>query len=260
MADVVDLSLAIDDRALEPSLSSLAQAMDDVIQRVNRGPTEDAPGEITRAAVELLGRATWASVTMLEKGKFRSLSPTAEAAMTADQLQYELGSGPCVDAVLDDGIYVTGDIAADGRWPAYGHRVQEEVGVWSMAAYRLAVPEDLGVIAGLNLYSVEPDAFDEQSVWLGLLLATHASLAVSAQLAHEEVGNLQQALQSNRDIGVAIGVLMARHGLTRDQAFDLLRVASQDRNRKLVDIAADVAESGELAISHWPKSGRQNAL
>ena len=41
-----------------------------------------------------------------------------------------------------------------------------------------------------------------------------------------------------------IGVLMARHQLTRDQAFDVLRVASQRSNRKLVDVALEVADTG----------------
>lgn len=45
-----------------------------------------------------------------------------------------------------------------------------------------------------------------------------------------------------------MGILMHQHRLTRDQAFDLLRVASQDSNRTLADIASDVAETGELSI------------
>jgi hypothetical protein len=41
---------------------------------------------------------------------------------------------------------------------------------------------------------------------------------------------------------------MTRYGLTRDQAFDLLRIASQHRNRKLSDIATEVAETGALEL------------
>ena len=56
--------------------------------------------------------------------------------------------------------------------------------------------------------------------------------------------NLLKALESNRETGVAIGVLMARHGLTREQAFDVLRHASQNSNRKLAHVAGEVAETG----------------
>ncbi len=55
-------------------------------------------------------------------------------------------------------------------------------------------------------------------------------------------------MDSNREIGVAMGILMHQHRLTRDQAFDLLRVASQDTNRKLADVAEDVADTGVLTI------------
>jgi AmiR/NasT family two-component response regulator len=39
---------------------------------------------------------------------------------------------------------------------------------------------------------------------------------------------------------------MARHRITREQAFGLLRMASQNSNRKLHDVARDVADTGEL--------------
>jgi AmiR/NasT family two-component response regulator len=53
-------------------------------------------------------------------------------------------------------------------------------------------------------------------------------------------------LWRNRQIGMAIGVLMAHHKITEDDAFALLRVASQALHRKLPDIAAEVTERGIL--------------
>ena len=58
--------------------------------------------------------------------------------------------------------------------------------------------------------------------------------------------NLQRALQHSRDIGAAIGILMARHKLTQEQAFAALRRVSQDSNRKLYSIAQNVIETREL--------------
>lgn len=65
--------------------------------------------------------------------------------------------------------------------------------------------------------------------------------AVSKKAEH-----LERALQHSRDIGAAVGVLMAHHTLRQDEAFDLLRHASQDLNRKLYDVALDVVSTGEL--------------
>ncbi|HZZ97211.1 MAG TPA: ANTAR domain-containing protein [Jatrophihabitantaceae bacterium] len=64
--------------------------------------------------------------------------------------------------------------------------------------------------------------------------------------ADETAANLQIALASNRRIGTAVGILMARHRITDDTAFDLLRVTSQRTHRKLRDIADDVVLTGAL--------------
>ena len=61
-----------------------------------------------------------------------------------------------------------------------------------------------------------------------------------------KIVNLEYALTTNRDIGVAMGVLMTRYHLARDQALDLLRITSQRNNRKLHDIAVEVADTGTL--------------
>jgi hypothetical protein len=74
--------------------------------------------------------------------------------------------------------------------------------------------------------------------------------ALRAQLAeaNARVTHLERALQSNRRIGLAAGILMSRHHLTADQAFDRLCEASQRRDVKLRDLAADVVHCGDLTV------------
>jgi hypothetical protein len=198
--------------------------------------------------VERVPGTRWASVSLLRTGRFTTPAATDEAAARADTLQYEIGSGPCVDAALDDSVYVTGDVTSGGRWRTWGERVASEVGVHSVFAQRLHLLDESHLVASLNIYSDQPAAFDDHAVGMGLVLATHASLILSETIARDRADNLTRALESNREIGVAMGILMHQHRLTRDQAFDLLRVASQDSNRKLADVAADVADTGELSI------------
>jgi hypothetical protein len=64
--------------------------------------------------------------------------------------------------------------------------------------------------------------------------------------AGERIGHLEVALRTNRRIGIAIGIVMARHQVTDEQAFDLLREQSQVRNQKLRDLAEDVIYTGSL--------------
>lgn len=58
--------------------------------------------------------------------------------------------------------------------------------------------------------------------------------------------NLEVALKSSRQIGTAMGILMARRLVTSEQAFELLNRASQHLNRKLRDIAEEVELTGTL--------------
>lgn len=62
----------------------------------------------------------------------------------------------------------------------------------------------------------------------------------------EQVTNLKVALQSNRRIGIAIGIVMSQRRITDEAAFLALRGASQNSNRKLRDVAEDVIYAGRI--------------
>lgn len=232
-------------------LAALADAMQAVTALVTDGAGFTPLDELVRTAVAHVPGATAASVTMLRDGRFSTVASTGDPAARADALQHEVGSGPSVDAVLDDAVYRSDDVRS-GRWSAWGVRTHDETGITSALSYRLTVLVHCETVAALNIYSEHPGSFDETSESTGLLVATHGSLLVTALLARDRAENVRRALESNREIGVAMGVLMQRHRLTREQSFDVLRVASQDANRKLGDIATEVADTGILAIRRWP--------
>jgi PAS domain S-box-containing protein len=81
------------------------------------------------------------------------------------------------------------------------------------------------------------------------LLAQAFALAVDrvveAQHAADREANLQQAIESHRLIGQAIGILVERHRIVPGAAFDRLKLASQNRNLKLREVARRVIESGQ---------------
>jgi hypothetical protein len=62
----------------------------------------------------------------------------------------------------------------------------------------------------------------------------------------EQVENLQKALETNRTVGAAMGVLIVLRRIQPEEAFDLLRQASQATNRKLRDISEEVLLTGTL--------------
>jgi hypothetical protein len=98
----------------------------------------------------------------------------------------------------------------------------------------------------LVLYLHAEQPLDATAHRLAALLAAELGIALQATHNNLRAVNLERALQTSRDIGVAMGIIMARRACTRDEAFELLRRASRTFQRKLAGIAADVAEVGIL--------------
>ena len=76
--------------------------------------------------------------------------------------------------------------------------------------------------------------------------AVIAQLEADRVADREKIANLEIALASARRIGAAIGVIMAGFKVTEEQAFAILRKASQHQNRKLRDVADDVLLTGAV--------------
>jgi GAF domain-containing protein len=199
---------------------------------------------LVEVAIGIIPGCHHAGVTVVRRGRPETPAATDEIPAAVDVLQYETGQGPCLSAIREHAVYRTGDLGADDRWPAFADAAVARTGVRSMLAYRLFTKED--TLGALNLYSRERDAFDDDAVPIGTILAAHAALAFDRARDREQISGLEQALSSNRTIAMAIGMLMATHRIKEREAFDLLRVASQRSNRRLRDIAEDVVRTGVL--------------
>ncbi|GGI05190.1 GAF and ANTAR domain-containing protein [Egicoccus halophilus] len=223
------------DRDLLESISATARRIADLDN------LQDTLQEIVAAAEDLLAHCDGASLMLVSKGR-RVDSPASSSpvAIDSDHAQYEADEGPCLDAIADERTVVIDDLESDDRWPAYRERALA-LGVRSTISFRLFASEV--TLGALNLYSRTPHAFDERSQLVGQVFATHASIAMRAAMT--EAG-LHTTIRSRDVIGQAKGIIMARHHMTADMAFDLLRRVSQDRNRKLVELAHEVVETGQL--------------
>jgi hypothetical protein len=98
----------------------------------------------------------------------------------------------------------------------------------------------------LRFLSVGSTGWAEPAVLLAGAFADLAALAIDRSALRSKAQNLALGLESNRLIGTAVGILMAGRRTTYDQAFTLLRVCSQETNRKLIQIADEVVLTGEL--------------
>jgi GAF domain-containing protein len=196
---------------------------------------------VASLAVAMVPGADQASITMVRSRRHvYSAAATGDLAREFDALQDETGEGPCLDAIWQQPMVRVDDLAGDPRWPVLGRRAAER-GVGSMLCLRLVVHR--GTLGALDLLARRESAFADESEHIGLLLASHAAIAVA------DAQNLEHAITAlvHRDlIGQAKGILMERFKITADQAFDVLAKVSQDSNRKVYAVAEDLARTGAL--------------
>ncbi|MDQ6715011.1 MAG: GAF and ANTAR domain-containing protein [Actinomycetota bacterium] len=192
--------------------------------------------KIVELAVKTIDGCEHAGVTLVERGKMRTPAASDEIPRLVDAVQYETGEGPCLDAIRDHDVFQTDDLTQEPRWPNFSRRAAEESGVASMLAYRLYIEED--TMGSLNLYSMQEAAFDAEDRAVGSIFAAHAAVALSAA---NQQDNLEQAIETRDVIGQAKGILMARQHVSADEAFEMLRRASQRLNIKLRVLAKQVA-------------------
>ncbi len=197
---------------------------------------------IVELAVETVPGAEHAGISSVRRRKqVDTVAGTPEVPQKIDNVQYETGEGPCLDAIFEQEIVKIDDLSQTDRWPKFAAGASA-LGVLSMMSFRLHVEEDTA--GALNLYSGSRSGFGEECVRLGHVFAAHAALAWDHE---KEVEGLRTAVESRHLIGQAQGMLMAHHGVSADQAFDLLREASQRRNVKLREVAQTVIRSGGFA-------------
>jgi hypothetical protein len=202
---------------------------------------------LVQFAVRGIPGAEHASVTVVHGGRApRTAAASDELTPHWDQLQYDCGEGPGLDVIASNGFELVADLSTDTRWPRFARAVIAQTPARSMLSFRLFLNDEDR--AGLNLYATRPGAFTDRSVATGSMFAAYASMALLAAARLDTVGHLTRALETNREIGVAMGILMTKGLLTRSQAFEQLRLASQALNRKLYDIAGEVATTGALPV------------
>lgn len=192
---------------------------------------------ICELAVETIDACEHAGVSVMERRRIRSIASSDAVPEAVDRIQDEVQEGPCLDALLEHEVFVTGALSQEERWPHFSSRAFEVSGIESCMSFRLhSEDETFGVI---NLYSKQQNAFDDDDIHLGSIFAAHAAVAFAALQKQEQ---FDQALENRDVIGRAKGILMARSGVSEEEAFEMLRSASQRMNRKLRDIARSIAE------------------
>ena len=202
-------------------------------------------------ACQAMAGVDGASVSLVRSGLFVTTTATSDDVREADGVQYLSGKGPCIEATRQAQTVNIGLSASRSRWPDFSDAAVAGgfVGVLStpMSVHQIRM-------GSLNLYSRTQDRFSASEERAAQTFADQASVVLSNASAFATAGmvndQLREALASRDVIGQAKGMLMEREGCSPDEAFDMLRRASQRVNRKVRDVAADMIKarrSGEPA-------------
>lgn len=200
--------------------------------------------------VDLAGAAIpecdWAAITVWpRRRKPLTVASTGEVSRTVDRIQYDTEQGPCLSAAVDNTTSWIPDFRTDHQWPRFTSEASRQTPVRGALSFHLTSEPER---AALNLYTGRPGAFDQAAVDTGALFAIHAGMLMAHTDSAQQAADLKQALGASRQIGAAIGILMAAHGVPEETAFAMLRAVSNRLNRKLRDIAAEVTDSRRLPV------------
>jgi transcriptional regulator with GAF, ATPase, and Fis domain len=219
---------------------ALVELVDRLARELLAQPTPDEVLDRTvRLAAEGIEGAASVSVSLLDKRRrVATAAASDDLARAGDELQYRLGEGPCLDAVWAADVVHCPDLTGEARWPRW-RPAAVDLALASMLSVRLATPER--TLGSLNLYGRREDAFDPVARTLAGSFAAHAAIAYVR--AHDRQ-HLETALVSRNLIGQAQGILMERHKITAERAFEVLVTASQEGNIRLVEVARRVVETG----------------
>ncbi|MDI1460708.1 ANTAR domain-containing protein [Catellatospora sp. KI3] len=206
---------------------------------------------VLKQTVEVVAGCTCAAVTLWRDERATAPVATDPVAAELDETAFGTGVGPGPQALSSAQPLYAPRLATDRRWPALA-ATAGQLGVASVLSVGLCTrqPGQWTPVGALTLYGGTEDAFSPQDRELVDILAAYLAVAVTLTGRHEEVERREAALHralSSRDvIGQAKGILMERQRLSAADAFDVLRHASQRLNRRLVDVAQHLADTGEL--------------
>ena len=201
--------------------------------------------ELAEHAVNEIPGAKYAGVTVTTNRKASTPPrPPIARRWCSTQIQQRHQEGPCLDVGVGKTDIHISDLENDDRWPKYRDDALAETPIRSIMAFQLFIADQ--AMGALNVYSEEPNAFDDETEEVGLIFATHMAVAWNSARRDEQ---FRKALASRDTIGQAKGMIMERYGIAAIQAFEVLRKLSQDSNVPLARIAQELVEKSRPSAS-----------
>lgn len=199
--------------------------------------------ELIEGAARSVPGAQYAGITVTQKRRrSQTASATHRYPVMLDEIASRHKQGPCLAAAAMRESVRIDDLQADNRWPLYRDEALRQTPIRSILSYGMF--REGATTAALNFYAEPANAFDDGSVDLGLIFATHTALVWNMTRRDQQFRN---ALLSRDIIGQAKGRLMERFDVDAEKAFLMLKQMSQESNAQITQVAQQIV-SGERRL------------
>ena len=191
-----------------------------------------------------LGEVAGVAVSTADQSVPVTLGASTPLAAEVDLIQFDVGIGPCLEALRTGQTFYVPDLANDARWRDYGPKAAAR---GARSCLSMPVLADSGVVAVFKVYAGTVDGLTEDQRSTAELVAKEISggysLAVHLSRQAAELDDMTALLTHRRVIDLALGIMMERAHVPAEQAFSLLRTQSQRSNVKLHDVALTIVST-----------------
>jgi GAF domain-containing protein len=197
--------------------------------------------QITVLAADTVDVDTSVGITLIRQGRAVTVTATDERAERLDEMQYNEGDGPCLSCARAGEVVTMDNSTIDERWPEYQVRATD-AGLRGSLSMPLRLGEEAA--GAMNFYFFESHTLLDQERSMIGQFCDEASRTMSLALRHDQLAtqndHLHTAMGTRRVIDQAIGIIMAQNRCSAGEAFGVLRRASQNRNVKINQLAAEM--------------------
>jgi GAF domain-containing protein len=180
---------------------------------------------------------------LTDAGRLVTTAASDAIVERADTLQYEVDSGPCLEAMRTMRVVRVDDLARETRWPDWTARARQ-LPVASVLSVPLRLHGD--ITGALKVYATQPAHFGDREERLLTMFAEQAAVLLANVRSRDELeeanARLRAVVHSRDLISMAKGILMVRDDLTEQAAFTALAETARQQDVTVGEIARRILD------------------
>ncbi len=223
---------------MDASNPDLATTLAQIAREIHATLDLDATlASIVNAAARSLPEIDHVGITVAHRdGRMETRAASDQFVRDLDDLQYDVGEGPCVYAMDAHPVVKVDHARTEERWPRFIPPAVQR-GLRAQLGLQLYLEDE--TLGALNMYSTSSETVSEETAHFAEIFASHAALALGHARLEDQ---LHTAISTRQLIGQATGIVMERYELNEDRAFDYLIRVSSHSNTKLREVAQEVVD------------------